>query len=333
MARKNILTIAADPDDEVIEQPTESADRAGIQSPAFASLRDSVRELENSSVKEIDLSQIISEGPRDRIAESSEGIQELAEAIRKHGQHVPIMVRPAPGHAGKFEIVYGRRRLAAIRLIGGDLRIKAIVRSLDDDEAVITQGQENNLRLDPTFIERALFAQELRRQGFNTQIILDALNIEKTSLSKMESIIGDLPDELVTLVGAARDIGRRQWRELADFGVQGIDVLDVGQAALKLMGPDATSSQRFEAVLKAVRFEASSAADAALQRRAPTPAVRKLGRQGPAPQMALSQTKRTISLTLQIRENPNFSDWLLQNAEDVVRDLQDKWIQASRSQD
>jgi len=347
MARKNILTIAADLEDDPRDTEDSASAKPSISSPAFASLRDSVLDLENSSVKEIPVDHIVGEGPRDRLSAASEGIAELAESIRKHGQHVPIMVRPLEDRPGKFEIVYGRRRLAAIRLVGGDLRVKAIVRKLSDDTAVITQGQENNLRLDPTFIERALFARELREMGYDSQVIMDALNIEKTSLSKMESIASALPIELIILIGSAREIGRRQWRELADFGERGIDILHIGSQALSLSDDKPGSSERFDIVLQAVRSEAAAASaqaessrgaasqhdNAASQRTPPAPQAVKLGRKGPVPQMALTTTKRTVSLTLQIRDNPNFSEWLVQNAENVVRHMQDKWIEDTRAQD
>jgi ParB family chromosome partitioning protein len=75
---------------------------------------------------------------RDRLALEDDGIDLLAESIRKHGQQVPIMVRPSD-QPDRYRVVYGRRRLAAIKKVGGP--VKAIVRTLDDDASLIAQDK------------------------------------------------------------------------------------------------------------------------------------------------------------------------------------------------
>ena len=58
-------------------------------------------------------------------------IGEIAQSMRERGQIVPGLVRPIPGKAGRFQIVYGRRRLAAANQLG--IKFKAAIRELTDE--------------------------------------------------------------------------------------------------------------------------------------------------------------------------------------------------------
>ena len=62
-------------------------------------------------------------------------------------------------------------------MVGGT--VKAIVRTLDDDASLIAQGQENNLRLDPSFIEKSLFIKEMQESGYRPNVIQDALGLTR----------------------------------------------------------------------------------------------------------------------------------------------------------
>ena len=72
-------------------------------------LRESLREITANSIRDIDPEQIEVDGLRDRMAFEDDGIDLLAESIRKHGQQVPIMVRPSD-QPDRYRVVYGRRR-------------------------------------------------------------------------------------------------------------------------------------------------------------------------------------------------------------------------------
>ena len=157
----------------IFNQPAKDTTQTAAQPPAPAKssklpgsvggLRDSLREITANSIRDIDVDQIDMDGLRDRLVLEDSSIDELADSIRKHGQQVPIMVRPSD-QPERYRVVYGRRRLAAIRKVGGT--VKAIVRTLDDDASLIAQGQENNLRLDPSFIEKSIFIKEMQEAGY-----------------------------------------------------------------------------------------------------------------------------------------------------------------------
>jgi ParB family transcriptional regulator, chromosome partitioning protein len=198
--------------------PETAAEEARARFPntgTMSGVKSTLRDLSTNAVREIDPILIEEGGPRDRLAIVDADVADLAESIRVHGQQVPIMVRPLPDSPGRFRIVYGRRRLRALKLAG--LPAKALVRSLTDEQAVLAQGQENSLRLDPSFIEKALFATELADAGYEPPIILDALAIDKPMLSRMTKVARTIPPTVIRFVGPAHGIGRRRWEELADL--------------------------------------------------------------------------------------------------------------------
>lgn len=73
-------------------------------------------------------------------------LQELAESILQGGLHEPVCVRPRP--KGRYELVFGHRRLRAVKLISSAREIDAVVREMSDDEVVEAQLVENLQRED-----------------------------------------------------------------------------------------------------------------------------------------------------------------------------------------
>ena len=233
----------------IFNQPPRNETESGAPSPtppkaaklpgSVGGLRDSLREITANSIRDIEPDQIDMDGLRDRLVLEDSSIDELAESIRKHGQQVPIMVRPS-AQPDRYRIIYGRRRLAAIRKVGGT--VKAIVRTLDDDASLIAQGQENNLRLDPSFIEKSLFIKEMQESGYKPGVIQDALGLTRQGVSNHRVVIEQLPDGLVQLIGPAHGIGRRQWGDLAALSVK-VDLVDIAKEALAAL-PDDTPRVR-----------------------------------------------------------------------------------------
>jgi ParB family chromosome partitioning protein len=151
---------------------------------------------------------------RDRLGERPLDLDDdLVRSIAENGQEVPILVRPNPGDEARYQIVYGHRRLQAIRLLGG--RVQAVVRMLDDTEVVVAQGIENSARRNLSYIERAVFAFNLEIAGFERPVIIRALSTDKTELSKLISVAKALPRDIINRIGAAPGIGRRKWMALA----------------------------------------------------------------------------------------------------------------------
>ncbi|MET0528131.1 MAG: plasmid partitioning protein RepB, partial [Microvirga sp.] len=139
-------------------------------------------------------------------------VEELAAQIKDRGQLVPIMVRPHPEREGRYQVAFGHRRLRAVAMLG--LNIRAVVKRLSDAELVVAQGQENNARLDLSFIEKARFAAELEYQKYDRSTICAALAVTENNLSTMISIANRIPKDVIAAIGKAPGIGRPRWNDL-----------------------------------------------------------------------------------------------------------------------
>lgn len=149
----------------------------------------------------------------DRMESEDERYQLLRDSIAETGQTSPILVRPHPCEAGRYQVAFGHRRLRAAAALGRPVR--AIVKPLSDRELVIAQGQENSARTDLSFIERGRFAQALEDAGHDRATIMESLAIDKTALSRLISVVNRLPSDIVEAVGAAPSAGRDRWLALA----------------------------------------------------------------------------------------------------------------------
>ena len=104
--------------------------------------------------------------PRRRFAEAE--IAELADSIREKGVLQPVLVRPAPGMAGEYQLVAGERRWRAAQQAG--LRaMPALIRELDDKQVLEIAIVENVQREDLGPIEESLSYRALIEKFGRTQ--------------------------------------------------------------------------------------------------------------------------------------------------------------------
>lgn len=174
----------------------------------------------------------------------------FVRSIEENGQEVPILVRQHPDKADRFQVAYGHRRLAAIKLL--KRKVRAVVRQLTDAELVVAQGVENTARKDLSYIEKALFALGLEDKGFTRDIICQALSTDKGELSKLISVAKRIPDDLIRLIGAAPAAGRRRWLELAEKLEDEKLVAVANKAASTSDFAQMSSDDRFVFILKSV---------------------------------------------------------------------------------
>lgn len=69
-------------------------------------------------------------------------LAELAESIRENGLLQPLVVRPAPGVAERFELVAGERRFRAIGTLGWE-EVPVLIREVDDETLLVLALVEN----------------------------------------------------------------------------------------------------------------------------------------------------------------------------------------------
>jgi ParB family chromosome partitioning protein len=197
----------------------------------------------------------------DRLGRGNEpDFRRLVESVRESGQLVPILVRPHPQAPGRYQIAYGHRRRDAAAELG--IAVRAIVRKLSDAELVIAQGQENGERRDLSFIERALFAADLQRHGFDRPTLHGALGVQSAEMTRLLAVAAAVPAEIVRRIGPAPKAGRLRWlelsRELARPGVAERVARLLEQPSLQALGSD----RRFAAVIAAIRAAPATASPA-----------------------------------------------------------------------
>lgn len=228
--------------------------------------------------------------------EAGADIDSLADSIRDYGQQVPVMLRHSPSTEGRYEVVYGRRRVAALKLL--DEPVRAFVREMSDRDLIVAQGQENSARRDLSFIEKARFAKSMEDMGFDRKVICDALSTDKTILSRMLAVIDSVPADLIEAIGPAPAAGRDRWRTLADR-VKGRPLPQLLKAA---KGDD--SDARFSSVLAMLA--------------SPRPEAEPLKVDGEQ----IGRIRRGKSrMSLEI--SPEFGDWLAENIDRLHRDWKD----------
>lgn len=172
---------------------------------------------------------------------------ELVESMRESGQQVPILVRPHPSEDGRFQVAYGHRRLRAASALG--IEVKALVRSLTDDQLILAQGKENAERRNLSFIERAVFARTLVSRGFDRRLIGEALAVQKSELSRLLQVAEGIPETVIRAIGPAPKAGRERWMKLMElFGAKASSETaadEIGQAIFR----ESDTDRRFELLL------------------------------------------------------------------------------------
>lgn len=253
------------------------------------------RLAEGQTIVELDTDSIDPSFVQDRMPGDISG---LIEAIREHGQQIPILARPHPETPGRYQVAFGHRRLRAVTELNRP--VKAVVRDLTDEQLVIAQGQENNERQDLTFIEKARFASRLNEQ-FSRDVVMAALSVYKSDLSHMLSVVTRIPADVIDAIGSAPGIGLKSWVGLADLLTRD-SVLEQASSFLRSAEAKALpSADRFKSLVAHLKPES---AKRGLPELLTTPTGVRLA------QVTKSKTK--LDLSIDRREMPDFAAFVLE---------------------
>lgn len=170
-------------------------------------------------------------------------------SMEEDGQKVPVQVRRHPSLEGRYQLVYGHRRLRAARELNRPL--KAFVVEASDHDLLLAQGLENSARQDLSWIEKASFAARMERAGIKARDIRTALQVDDAELARFRSVLSSLGDEIPALIGRAPKIGRPRWTALAARIAETPDGI---QQLVKILAAakDVSSNERFALCLKAL---------------------------------------------------------------------------------
>ncbi|KQV70192.1 plasmid partitioning protein RepB [Rhizobium sp. Root1220] len=248
-----------------LEQPSE-APSAKTTSPHLLKVAAGVRQIQEKGevldrllkdgdhIVEVDPSEVAPSSIPDRFdgAYDDAAIEEIAASIRERGQIVPGLIRPSKDGDKPYQVVFGRRRLAAAQVLG--VKFRAIVRELTDEEAIVFQGEENANRNDLTFIEKCAFALSQEQAGYRRDVICASLATGKSHVSEMLRIATAIPRDVLLAVGSSPEIGRRRWVDFAEAFATRSDAVTRVEQSLAHAQP-VPSNERFAIALNALKTE------------------------------------------------------------------------------
>jgi ParB family chromosome partitioning protein len=139
-------------------------------------------------------------------------LTDLAQSIREHGVVQPVVARPSPTQAGRYEIIAGERRWRAAQRAGLS-EIPVIIREVNDRTALELAIIENVQRADLNAVEEALGYQQLIDDHGYTQADLGQVIGKSRShvantlrLLKLPDVIRDMLVDGALSAGHARTL-------------------------------------------------------------------------------------------------------------------------------
>jgi ParB family chromosome partitioning protein len=263
------------------------------------------RLMDGEAIVEIDPAMLDGSFVSDRLSDNDEEYLELRQAIREQGQMTPVLVRPNPADRQRYMVIFGHRRVKVAQELG--LKVKAVVKSVDDITSVIAQGQENSARSNLSFIERAYFARNLLEAGMSKDVIRSALGVDEALLSKMLSVADVVAPGLMKTLGACKRIGRDKWLSLRQL------LLNPAYADVALAY---TGKAEFEALPQDDRFDALHA----YLKRYKVRSTAKTPQKASSPQrwtasdsavaLVMNAKPRKVAIELTSAEAKPFAEWL-----------------------
>ncbi|WP_418594984.1 plasmid partitioning protein RepB [Ponticoccus sp. (in: a-proteobacteria)] len=276
--------------------------------PALGALQGSL-----ASIREIDPGLIDDWGPKDRLdeftavntEESDDGFEALKTSIRDGGQQVPILVRRSKTAEGRFEAIYGRRRLKACRELG--IKVRANVQDLDDATALLAKGLENAARRNLSFYEKARFADAIQAAGHEGATVRQVLNLSASGHSHLTKVTQNVPSAVGDSIGPAPKSGRPRWTELAQLFLDRKLTEAVALGVLARMSPALTSDERLDALVREALKRGTKGSHGPREITPMEGVVIKAGRG---------------SLSMSVKKsgaNAEFATWLESNLEEIIK--------------
>lgn len=285
---------------------------------ALRSARDAV---DGHRIWDLDPDQIIDDRHADRM--DPQDVADLRTSIEAVGQTVPILVRRHPVDSNRYLLVYGRRRLEAVRSSDQVQKIRAMIASMDDHAAIRAQASENTARRDLSFIERAMFAQQLLDGNFGSQAqVADVLNVTKSAVSMALSVARLVGPELAHAIGPAHGVGRPRWEALtaamADTDVSQVELINVAARAREQSNPESVdpSVAAFEAVVRRLKKTGTTSGPTRRHSAAIT--------LGGEPAGKAVRTKDGVRLDIRTADD-KFAEWLQIEAAAAIEELHARW--------
>ncbi|MDR3897944.1 MAG: ParB/RepB/Spo0J family partition protein [Duodenibacillus sp.] len=156
-------------------------------------------------VVELELTQLKAGKYQPRTLIEQEKLSELAESIKQQGVISPIIVRRTAN--GRYEIIAGERRFRASK-IAGRKTIPAIVRTVEDKDALAMALIENMQREDLNAMEEALGVKRLIDEfGYTHEQAADAIGRSRSGTTNLLRLLNLTDPVQQMLVDGKIDMG------------------------------------------------------------------------------------------------------------------------------
>jgi ParB family chromosome partitioning protein len=130
-------------------------------------------------------------------------LDELSESIREHGVLQAILVRPAPGASGEYQIVAGERRWRAAQRANLPT-VPVLIRELSDSEVAEISIVENVQRADLNPLEEAMgYKALLERFGRTQETVAKTVGKSRSHVANALRLL-NLPEAVREHVSAGR---------------------------------------------------------------------------------------------------------------------------------
>lgn len=156
-------------------------------------------EVEETEIRRVRVTAIAPNPLQPRRTFTDQDLDELSNSIRENGLLQPLVVRPAPGSPGRFELVAGERRFRAIGRLGWE-DVPVLVRDASDDTLLVLALVENLQREALNPIEEAEGYRALvDRFGMSQADIARAMGKDRSTVANLLRLL-NLPPSVRKLV-------------------------------------------------------------------------------------------------------------------------------------
>ncbi|MGI9214859.1 MAG: ParB/RepB/Spo0J family partition protein [Gammaproteobacteria bacterium] len=156
-------------------------------------------------------------------------------SIKKYGQQEPILVRPKHDVTSEveYEVIFGNRRWRACASL--NIPVKAIIKSLTDQEAAISQKEENENREGISDYSKAIFYKKMLDNKIFSSIgsLANNMGIGKSTLLDLLSYTR-ISQEIISAMPNPHKLSRKAAAKLATLSSANKDTIE----NLILLAPD-----------------------------------------------------------------------------------------------
>lgn len=175
--------------------------------------------VNNEQYAEIDPNAIRNWSLNDRPESELGDLETFAKELKEIGQQQPCIIRPIFDDKYQYEVIAGERRWRAAKL--ADIKLKVIIRQLDDHEAAIAQAAENANRKDLSDYAKGMsYAKLIEQDVLSQSELVSKLGITQSQVSRLLAF-AKIPHEINQAIGDYSKVSARVAAEIRSLANKG----------------------------------------------------------------------------------------------------------------